>query len=75
MRYSFATHGKINTIPLGSRQNIYPIDTFRRQLLEDWLGQSARSRGVSVSALIEDLETKHRRAIKNRTKGYRRREL
>ncbi|WP_170352522.1 helix-turn-helix transcriptional regulator [Ruegeria lacuscaerulensis] len=63
------------SVQIGNGQKFYPIDNFRRQLLEDWLDQSARSRGVSVSALIEDLETNHRRAIENQTKGYRRREL
>jgi transcriptional regulator with XRE-family HTH domain len=62
-------------VEIGSGQNIYPIDAFRRQLLEDWLSQSARARDESVAAFIEDLETKHRRAIENQTKGYRRREL
>lgn len=63
------------SVHVGSGQIIYPIETFRKQILEEWLDQSARARDVSVAAFIEDLETKHRRAIKNRTKGYRRREL
>lgn len=63
------------SVQIGSGQTIYPIETFRQQILEEWLDQSARARDVSVAAFIKDLETKHRRAIRNRTKGFRRREF
>lgn len=63
------------SVQVESGQTTYPIDTFRQQILEEWLEQSARARDVSVADFIEDLETKHRRAIKNRTKGFRRREF
>ena len=63
------------SIQIGGGVNIDPIKAFRQQILEDWLDLSARARGVSVADFIEDLEAKHRRAIRNGTKGYRRREL
>lgn len=63
------------SVQIGNGQTVYPIDTFRQQILEEWLDQSARARDVSVADFIEDLETKHRRAIRNRTKGFRRREF
>jgi transcriptional regulator with XRE-family HTH domain len=63
------------SVHVGNGENTYPIETFRQQVLEEWLDQSASARGVSVATFIEDLEIKHRRAVRNRTKGFRRREF
>lgn len=63
------------SVQIEAGQTIYPIENFRQQILEEWLDQSARAHDLSVADLIEDLETKHGRAIRNRTKGFRRREF
>ncbi|MDQ2093281.1 helix-turn-helix domain-containing protein [Rhodalgimonas zhirmunskyi] len=63
------------SVQIGNGQHIYPIEIFRQKILDDWIAQSARARGQSVTEFINDLEARHSNAIRNRTKGFRQRDF
>ncbi|MFY0646695.1 hypothetical protein [Sulfitobacter geojensis] len=63
------------SVGVGDGVTIYPIESFRQQVLEEWLEQSAKARNMTVAAFIEDLETKHQMAVENKIKGFRRRQF
>lgn len=63
------------SVQVGNEQHIYPIESFRQKILDDWIAQSARARGLSTTEFIHDLEARHSNAIRNRTKGFRQRDF
>jgi transcriptional regulator with XRE-family HTH domain len=63
------------SIDVGTEKTTYPIETFRQQLLDEWLEQAAKARDMSVADFIEDLESKHRTAVKSKANSFRRRQF